>query len=58
MFVVGECDVWRDEDIVLNDYSCWDEDEGPNLAIVPNRNALFDIHVRIYLRILPDRATV
>jgi hypothetical protein len=58
MFVVSESDVGRDEDVVFYDYACRDEDEGSNLAIVPNGNALFDVYVGVYLGIIPDLASV
>src|SRR5205807_5988063 len=58
VFVVGECDVRCDKDIVLYYYSRWDEDEGSNFAIVPNRNPLLNVHVRVDLRIFPDLTTV
>ena len=58
VFVIGERDVRRDEDVVFDDYSRWDEDEGSNLAVVSNCNALFDVYVGVDLGVLSDLAPV
>src|SRR5690348_2983527 len=51
-FVVCESHIWSDEHIVLYDDPGGDEDEGPNLTIVSNRDSFLDIDERIYFRIL------
>src|SRR5207245_9712973 len=58
MLVVGERDVWGDEHVVFYDYSCWDEDERPNLAVVAYLDAFLDVHVRVYLCVLAYLAAV
>src|SRR6266704_1290663 len=54
MFVVGERDVWGNKHVVFYDYTCWDEDEGPNLTVVAYLDAFLDVHVRVYLCVLDD----
>src|SRR5438552_18656548 len=58
VFVIGECDVRCDKDIVLHYYSRWDEDEGSNFAIVSNRNPLLNVQVRVTLGIFPAPTTL
>src|SRR5207244_11846218 len=58
MFVVGERDVWGNKHVVFYDYTCWDEDERPNLAVVAYLDAFLDVHVRVYLCVLAYLAAV
>src|SRR6266699_3419425 len=58
MFVVGERDVWGNKHVVFYDYTCWDEDEGPNLTVVAYLDAFLDVHVRVYLCVLAYLAAV
>src|SRR6266550_3313207 len=46
------------DSVVFYDYTCWDEDERPNLAIVAYLDAFLDVHVRVYLCVLAYLAAV
>src|SRR2546425_3323581 len=58
ILVIGESNIGPDENAVLNRYSGRDENKRSDLTPVTNRDAFFDVDVRVDFRVLADSEAV